>query len=503
MISPLTLLLFFITLFVQIVAEDYYRILNIPRTANTRDIKKGFKKLAIKYHPDKNKDNPDKAKKIFQKISNAYEILSDPEQKKIYDQYGEEGLKQHAANKGGGGGFNPFQNFGGGGFKFHMGGGGGFHQEGGQSNEKWFGNQNENILEIEMNTIQYLFRRRELWYVLFYKPQDPKSRQVKEEFKLLSEKMHGIFKFGGVNCEAEEEICEENVVFEYPKLLLFTENSNIEPIIYPWKFKYNQIIQFADQKMQDFCDIVTDTNSEAYLWRAPDRLKVLLFSNRKSNPPLFKALSSKYSKSFSFGFVRQSEIGLAKALGITTYPKLIILNKNEMADPIVYEGEMKWDSITNFIRNYTYEKIVAIRKEKMVIYTNREYSNNHCLLKDKNICIFFFSNKEDSISITEINSVIPNYVNEDLSFYMVFIPTQLSFLEQFLPDNYDDNIVSDGAFVERLIIYRGQKKRFAEITSQPNETLIANDITIFFDNLLSGNLRFKRLNEPLIGPEED
>ena len=50
--------------------------------------------MAIKYHPDKNKDDPEGAKTKFQKIANAYEILSDSDKRAIYDQHGEEGIKR-------------------------------------------------------------------------------------------------------------------------------------------------------------------------------------------------------------------------------------------------------------------------------------------------------------------------------------------------------------------------------------------------------------------------
>lgn len=50
--------------------------------------------MAIKFHPDKNKDDPDAAKTKFQKIANAYETLSDSEKRKVYDEHGEEGLKR-------------------------------------------------------------------------------------------------------------------------------------------------------------------------------------------------------------------------------------------------------------------------------------------------------------------------------------------------------------------------------------------------------------------------
>lgn len=57
----------------------------MKRGASDGEIKKKFKKLAIKYHPDKNQDDPEKAKVRFQKIANAYEVLSDPEKRKLYD----------------------------------------------------------------------------------------------------------------------------------------------------------------------------------------------------------------------------------------------------------------------------------------------------------------------------------------------------------------------------------------------------------------------------------
>lgn len=68
---------------------DYYKVLGIDKTATTKDIKSAFRKLARKYHPDLNPNDKD-AKKNFQQINEANEILSDPEKRKKYDQYGED-----------------------------------------------------------------------------------------------------------------------------------------------------------------------------------------------------------------------------------------------------------------------------------------------------------------------------------------------------------------------------------------------------------------------------
>jgi len=68
--------------------KDYYQILGVKKDANQDEIKKAFRKLALKYHPDANPDNKEEAEKKFKEIGEAYSILSDPDKKARYDQYG-------------------------------------------------------------------------------------------------------------------------------------------------------------------------------------------------------------------------------------------------------------------------------------------------------------------------------------------------------------------------------------------------------------------------------
>uniref|UniRef100_A0A0K0F8Z4 DnaJ homolog dnj-20 n=1 Tax=Strongyloides venezuelensis TaxID=75913 RepID=A0A0K0F8Z4_STRVS len=71
--------------------KDYYKILGIDKNASEADIKKAYRKMAMKYHPDKNKDPSAEAK--FKEVAEAYDVLSDPQKKEVFDKYGEEGLK--------------------------------------------------------------------------------------------------------------------------------------------------------------------------------------------------------------------------------------------------------------------------------------------------------------------------------------------------------------------------------------------------------------------------
>ncbi|KAL3313667.1 hypothetical protein Ciccas_007732 [Cichlidogyrus casuarinus] len=72
-------------------AETLYHTLGVPKGAPIEDIKKAYKKLALRFHPDKNPDNPS-ASDLFKEVSHAYHVLSDPTKRDIYDKYGSVGL---------------------------------------------------------------------------------------------------------------------------------------------------------------------------------------------------------------------------------------------------------------------------------------------------------------------------------------------------------------------------------------------------------------------------
>jgi len=75
-------------------ADDYYKLLGVEKSAGTDDIKKAYRKLALKYHPDRNPTDKKRAEEKFKDISEAYAVLSDPEKRKQYDEFGTDAFRQ-------------------------------------------------------------------------------------------------------------------------------------------------------------------------------------------------------------------------------------------------------------------------------------------------------------------------------------------------------------------------------------------------------------------------
>jgi curved DNA-binding protein CbpA len=494
--------------------KDYYKILELDRNANPQQIKKNFKKLSLKYHPDKNKKNPEVAKQKFIEVANAYEVLSDPEKKKIYDLHGEEGVNDHTARENAGQGGGGFQNFGmnmggsfedifnqffsggGGGQRQFRQGGGGFHyqQQGGrrqhmhqQEEEEKNYFENTDVINLKMNNLSKLYGRSQIWFVLFFKANDKEFESMREMWKTLAEKSYGIFKIAAVNCKFDEEICEEFNIRSSPLIVYFPESSDNEEVYRGIK-KWEEIFKFGAVKMQSFVRSINSGNYGDFITSNPTQHKVILFTSRKSTPPLLKALSKHFKGKLSFGEVRPSEKELVDKFGVKNFPTVMVLSEPEGYKGITYDGTLNRDSLEKFLNQFAYQAIKVEKTASVSEFTNDIYNKQKiCNENDgKNICVLYIYNgdhlsAEDNILL---ENVAKKYLNDPIKLFYINPSKYNHFWVSF--DKEDTNA--------RIIVLRGKRKRYAALCKDKTDS---QEIYNGIDNILSGGGSFKKLIKKL------
>jgi hypothetical protein len=468
----------------------------------------------LKYHPDKNKDDPETAKTEFAKYSNAYEVLSDPEKRKIYDQSGEQGVKDHEGRQNsGGGGFNAndiFEQF------FSSGGGGGFGGGGGgqrfsfnfgggdyEFGDDGFGGNkphheeanlfNSDVYRIDLQTISKFYRRSEVWLVLFFKPTEPESLALFQEYRTLSEKMYGILGVGGVDCYEEEGICEELAIFTTPKIFVYSENINADPVEYNGEMKWKSMRNFASGLMEDHVSIVNDKNYDAFVQRDDHKMKVLLFTERKSTPPVFKSVAKHFKNKLSFGLVRKEEVYLSQMFKVPRPPMILVITDPTLFHNDKYDGETKKDKIIDFLREYANKRNVNTSANYESAYgelTAKAYKSGICNENDSNLCLIYFkgvkSEAEDDEFEEVLKKILPNYHTDKIKFFYLNVKASPRLFENFNKS--------------RLSIMRPKKKKFCMYT--PGLPLTKDTLKTYIDNTLIGSNKFKNLKEDLIFVQE-
>ncbi|XP_014218368.1 dnaJ homolog subfamily C member 10-like [Copidosoma floridanum] len=214
-----TFLFIFATLIAFTLAEDYYKLLGIDRTADQRDIRKAFKKLAVTEHPDKNTDDP-KAHEKFVKLTTAYEVLKDPDTRKKYDLYGEEGLDDSKRH----GNYHSYTYY--------------------QNN---FGIYDDDPQIVTLNRHDFfesVHESEKMWFVNFYSPQCGQCHHLAPVWRKVAKDLEGVIRVGAVNCEDDWNLCHQVGIQSYPSLLHYAPNSK-NGVKYRGERSYEAIMRFV------------------------------------------------------------------------------------------------------------------------------------------------------------------------------------------------------------------------------------------------------------------
>ncbi|KAK3885496.1 hypothetical protein Pcinc_010237 [Petrolisthes cinctipes] len=197
-------ILFFGLLCSVVLAEDFYELLGVTKSASQKEIRKAFKEKALIHHPDKNTDDPNAHEK-FVKISRAYEVLKDEELRKKYDLHGEGGLDDSSS-----------------GHQYHS--WNYYHDN--------FGIYDDDPEIITLNTADFelsVTGTSDVWFINFYHPMCSHCHTLAPVWRRVARELVGVVRIGAVNCDDDYQLCSSQGIRSYPTL-----------ISYPGRHRYTQ-----------------------------------------------------------------------------------------------------------------------------------------------------------------------------------------------------------------------------------------------------------------------
>ena len=201
-------------------------------------------------------------------------------------------------------------------------------------------------------------------FIHFYSPDDGKSNQLKDVFIELDKEYSGMFKLAGLNCKKYKDLCSKQGVTDFPTYKIYPPLP-APPMKYEGKIETKYIISYLGKFVGNKCQELNNNNFDEFIHNKPSIPKVLLFTNKKNVPLLFKRLSLQFDVSkkifniyiyylqqkIDFGIVRSEDTGITSKYKVKKFPKIMAIGTDKKTK--FYEGEMKYRSIMDFVNVYS------------------------------------------------------------------------------------------------------------------------------------------------------
>lgn len=479
---------------------DYYAILDVPEDADKDAIKKAYRAKSLEYHPDKCEDEKEKCQTKFIEVSTAYEVLSDPEKRSTYNEHGEEGLKEGGA--GGQTGEQARQMF----RQFfgrepdgnvrivNRGGQMMFHEEGEPGPKEDIYGGDTSVTELNGDVWKaYINERDEPWVVMFYKPNDDDSVEVKPEFLKFGDTFKDFLKVAAVNCRQQRDICSGASINNFPAVRWFTENKTDAPEVFEGSVTAKVLGKWATSMMPDYAKPVADKRElRAWLDNAKGPT-VLLFSDKKETPPMWKALSREFKGRAELGVVlRCDKSGVFKTplqKEFDVYiPQIIRI------DPIDELGKIaeKFDSqIKKDVLSLWLMKTIALGKRAGPAATFKEWSTarfeaGDCAPTDGQFCFLWLKAGADAKVEEATRQLAHKYRTDPVKMMWANVELNPSLLEAFGLENSDAT--------DFFVAFRPKRSKF-KVHEGP---LLFPELDAFVDGVMNGGPLTEKLKVPKI-----
>ncbi|AFZ81534.1 DnaJ domain-containing protein [Theileria equi strain WA] len=467
---------------VDVDCKDYYRLLGIRKNASEKEIEKAFRKKAKLLHPDV---APGKDKE-FAEVANAYEVLKDPEKRKIYDRYGEDGLKQEGHQEH----YNPrdsyftfndfdfddiFQNI-----HFNHGGFGGRSQEFIQKHN-FEGTIVEEIGSKEYNNSIRNVRVLNLYY--FFTDNSRKCSSVFKGFVETITKFKGAINVFAINCNKHPSLCNKGAQ-SVPYLIAYThgnkdphvfngENFALSLEIWLHKIIPSELVEIATHKqLSDFVDNQTITH-------------VVVIVKKTLFLTILKSLSVYVKSKIKIGYIKASNAQLTKKIRLfkntETATLYHISNSETMDGPSIEINSNNFADVLlwlNLKQNEFKKNLLGVYKE----LTKKAFDSGECGTSDNQFCFIFvkYGHKNENAIHNLFPSIAKRFGQDPLKIRYIDAQSQTDFVTAFnLP-----RLCTSVKMCTKFLVYRAKRGRFRIM----DEELTVGNIERFIDNVITNSV---------------
>lgn len=196
---------------------------------------------------------------------------------------------------------------------------------------------------------------------------DGVSKGVAGQYENFAKENKGMFRITAIDCEQYSSLCTKEGVTKFPTFRVYpafpapTQDYEEDTV------DFDKIKKLASRFIGSRVVEVTQNNFDTFINDNPGKPKVLLFSDKKGVPLIFKALSSHFDKTLIFGLIRDSEQGIVSKYKVKSYPAVFLLKEKD-GKPVKYEGkEYNYQAIFDFINIYSETFVFRNNNEDQVV----------------------------------------------------------------------------------------------------------------------------------------
>lgn len=368
------------------------------------------------------------------------------------------------------------------------------------------------VTRSDFDAVINKFRDKQISVVYYYSPEQADSIKYFDPFNQVATELRGMFKFAAVNCEDQSKLCKDEGVSEYPAVVVYPIRPfRAEPL------PREDLDKLADEKglkkllykllSNEYVTQLTEETVEAYQSHEENIPKVILFSNKKGVPPLFKAISIEFHKEMEFGFFSNPSDEVLKKFKVKSLPRIVLQESNHQGkrNTQIYDGDLNYQAIHEWVnlRRETFARGGGFDHTQSATegsstggsgvparpWITQEipevYKASHkdiCFRFDEGLCVIYIKNGEISDTETAMMKKLKSSVADEsvrFRFMWMDVSRERGFKDLFGTDT-----------LPNVVVFNPHKRmRFAG----PLEDAVSSDAAIksLLDKIVAGEGRFK------------